>query len=173
MRGILLAGRGSAATIYNADMAAPETVYLDTSVFGDAFEASTMRPTRELIDEILAGRYRACTSVLVADELSPAPPQVRTLFAALRPSLVWLEPTAQALALQRSYLAQGILTMKWADDALHIAYATLAQCDYVTSWNLRHIVNGQKIPLFNAVNLLHGYNQLDIRTPWGLIRDEE
>jgi hypothetical protein len=148
-------------------------MYLDTSVFGGAFEAETLEPTRRLLREFAAGRYRGCTSQLVADELVGAPEHVRELFTAVQPGLIWLETTQEILSLQRSYLAHGILTAKWADDALHIAYATLGGCHFVTSWNLRHIVNGQKIPLFNAVNLLHGYNQLEIRTPWGLISDEE
>jgi hypothetical protein len=149
------------------------SAYLDTSIFGGAFEDQTLLPTRRLIALLLADEIRGCTSTLVADELSPAPARVRELFEELRPRLQWLEPSPAVLNLQRSYLEHGILTAKWADDALHVSYATVAGCNFITSWNLRHIVNEQKIPLFNAVNLLHGYNQLEIRTPWGLIKDEE
>ena len=69
--------------------------------------------------------------------------------------------------------AEGILTEKWYDDALHVALATIAECNVIVSWNFKHIVNFRKIPLFNAVNMLNGYRQIAIHSPLEVINYEE
>lgn len=57
------------------------------------------------------------------------------------------------------------MSEKWYDDALHVAIATVADCDVIVSWNFKHIVNFQKIPMFNAVNVLNGYKPIAIHSP--------
>ena len=48
---------------------------------------------------------------------------------------------------------------------LHVALSTTTGCDGIISWNFEHIVNFQKIPLYNAVNVLHGFNTIFIHSP--------
>ena len=36
--------------------------------------------------------------------------------------------------------------------------------DFLVSWNCKHIVNLNKIRLFNSINIREGYNTLEIRT---------
>lgn len=43
--------------------------------------------------------------------------------------------------------------------------ATVERVDVLLSWNFRHVVNLQRIRLFNAVNLKMGYPLLEIRSP--------
>jgi len=73
--------------------------------------------------------------------------------------------SADALDLQQAYIDAGILTSRWADDALHVAMATVADCGLVVSWNFKHIVHFEKIPQYNAVNARHGYRPLAIYSP--------
>ena len=54
-------------------------------------------------------------------------------------------------------------------DALHIAIATVSGVDVLVSWNFKHIVNLNRIKLFNSVNLKEGYHLLEIRTPLEVI----
>jgi hypothetical protein len=54
-------------------------------------------------------------------------------------------------------------------DAQHIATATINRVDVLVSWNLKHIVNLQRIHAYNAVNLRYGYPLLEIRTPQEVI----
>ena len=42
--------------------------------------------------------------------------------------------------LQEAYLKANIVTAKYADDALHVAHATLARADVIVSWNFKHLV---------------------------------
>ncbi len=57
-------------------------------------------------------------------------------------------------------------------DAAHIAFASSARVDVLVSWNFKHIVNLQKIHVFNAVNVRLGYPVLEIRTPLEVGGDE-
>ena len=98
---------------------------------------------------------------------------VNNLFQELLPAAELLDIDADALELQQAYIAEGILTEKWYDDALHVALATVAECDVIVSWNFKHIVNFRKIPLFNAVNILKGYRQIAIYSPLEVINYEE
>jgi hypothetical protein len=81
--------------------------------------------------------------------------------------------TEEALELQSAYLREKILTPQWEDDALHVALATVHSCDIIVSWNFKHIVNFQKIPLYNAVNRLLGYDEIQIYSPLELVEPYE
>jgi hypothetical protein len=54
-----------------------------------------------------------------------------------------------------------------------VALATVSQASLIVSWNFRHIVNFNKIPMYNAVNTLHGYNRIAIYSPLEVIEDED
>ena len=50
-------------------------------------------------------------------------------------------------------------------DTQHIAVATISKVDVLVSWNFKHIVNYDRIRLYNSVNLKNGYQILEIRNP--------
>ena len=47
----------------------------------------------------------------------------------------------QALNIAEALVGQGIVPTKAAEDALHIAVATVYDVDYLLTWNCRHIAN--------------------------------
>ena len=49
--------------------------------------------------------------------------------------------TEQALNIAEALVRQGIIPPKAAEDALHIAVATVHGVDYLLTWNCRHIAN--------------------------------
>lgn len=53
----------------------------------------------------------------------------------------------EAIKLAETYISEGALTNKSFNDALHIALATLYNCDVLASWNFKHIVNLDRIRL--------------------------
>ena len=67
--------------------------------------------------------------------------------------------------LAQKYVDENIVGEQYRSDALHIAIATISGVDVLVSWNFKHIVNLNKIKIFNSVNLKEGYNILEIRTP--------
>ena len=57
-------------------------------------------------------------------------------------------------------------------DAQHIAIATIERVDVLVSRNFKHIVNLDKIHLYNGVNLKKGYPLLEIRSPMEVLHEE-
>ena len=70
------------------------------------------------------------------------------------------------------YGAHQIVPVRFRNDMLHIAVATVADADIVVSWNFRHIVRFDKIRQFNAVNLVAGYTVIAIRSPLEVATDD-
>ena len=78
----------------------------------------------------------------------------------------------EMVKLAEKYMEQKIVSEKYYSDALHIAVATVIGVDVLVSWNFKHIVNLDKIKLFNSVNLREGYSILEIRTPREVVTNE-
>jgi hypothetical protein len=144
-------------------------IYADTSIFGGLFEVEFQHGSESLIELVKAGQIQLCLSDIVLKELLPAPPQVRQAVSQVMPFATALSITAAARKLQEDYIVHEVLGRRNEVDALHVALATVSQCNAIVSWNFRHIVNDRRIPLFNAVNALRGYNQIGIFTPHAVI----
>ncbi len=120
-----------------------------------------------------AGRFQLHTSALVEAEVEPAPADVRRLFEELLPIVEVVEISAEAMTLQRAYLEAAVVSDRWATDALHVALATVAECRVIVSWNFQHIVHFEKIPLYNAVNVVQGHSTIAICSPHQVIAYED
>ena len=149
------------------------SLYLDTSVIGGYFDDEWKDPTRELWRQMEAGQFRFLTSGVIIDELAAAPQRVRELFARSFPPEAILGVTAEMESLAAAYMSHHILTPKYTDDARHVAACTVAQIEYLVSWNFRHLVNVEREKGFNAVNLLQGYRNIRIVNPLELIYGNE
>jgi hypothetical protein len=134
-------------------------------VYGGAFDTEFDKFTRRFFEEVRSGRFTLVTSPLVEDELGPAPETVRALFDSLRGITELVPIDADAVELQIAYLTAGIVSEKSAEDALHVASATIARCDLLVSWNFKHIVHRDKAPRYNAVNTLRGLSMVGIYSP--------
>jgi len=151
----------------------PFRVYVDTCVFGGAFDVEFATATQTFFAQVRLGRFSLVVSALVQDEIATAPLPVRELMEEMLPFGATAFPTDEALLLQAAYIEAGILTPRWADDALHVAMATVQNCDIIVSWNFQHIVHFQKVPRYNAVNTLKGYGPIAINTPAEVLGYEE
>jgi len=99
-------------------------------------------------------------------------PPVRELYQEILRKAELLPIEKEAIDLREDYIKAGIVTRRWAPDALHVALATVANCAIIVSWNFQHIVNFRKIPLYNGVNKANGYGEIGIFTPQEVIEDE-
>lgn len=149
------------------------SVYADTSVYGGVFDEEFAGASKRFFDLVRSGHYALHISEVVHKELEVAPVKVNGLFQGILPYCRLAEINGNTLDLQQSYIKEGVLSEKWYDDALHVAIATVAECDVIVSWNFKHIVNFQKIPLFNAVNILNGYKEIAIHSPMEVIFYED
>ena len=146
------------------------SLYLDTSVIGGYFDKEWMADTRELWAQAQAGKWRLLTSIVTERELENAPENVRQLFRdTFQDASELLMATEEAEDLAEEYLRAGVVSPKFADDALHVAVCSTHRIPYLVSWNFRHLVNVRREAGFNAVNLLQGYPSLSIVNPKELI----
>jgi predicted nucleic acid-binding protein len=140
-------------------------LYADTSVFGGPFDEEFSESSRLFFDQVRRGRFLLIVSAVVQAEIAPAPRAARELFEEMLAYAEIVEPADEALVLRQAYIDEGILPPASADDALHVALATVSECFAIVSWNFKHIVHFRKIPLYNAVNALHGYHAIGIFSP--------
>ena len=144
---------------------APTRVYADTSVFGGAFDEEFTTASESFFEQARQRSFQLVVSDVIRKEIADAPQPVRALFDEMPAGAEIAEITADALRLRQADIDAHILTPKWSDDALHVALATVSGCTMIVSWNFKHIVHYQKIPLYNAVNTLQGYGNIFIYSP--------
>jgi predicted nucleic acid-binding protein len=147
-------------------------IYLDTSVIGGCFDKEFASASNVLFSEFDKNKFIPLISETVAAELENAPEKVKRKLKRLS-NLEIIMISEEMKSLAGKYLKSSIVTLRYADDALHIAAATIAKADVLVSWNFKHIVNLRKIQAFNAVNLKNNYAALEIRTPKEVIDDEK
>jgi hypothetical protein len=145
------------------------TLYLDTTVLGGYFDDEWKQPTQELWQQMESGLWRFVTSLVAAEELIEAPERVRDLFKRTFEAVDVLNITEEIDQLAATYVAQGVVTPKYEDDARHVAACTVNRIDFLGSWNFRHMVNMQRETAFNGVNLLNGYTAIRIVNPLEII----
>jgi hypothetical protein len=71
----------------------------------------------------------------------------------------------EILDLAEDLIAVGPIPRKAARDAAHIAIATVYDCDYLLTWNCRHIANAELIRAIRRVIEGHGYETPSLCTP--------
>jgi predicted nucleic acid-binding protein len=151
----------------------PIRIYVDTSVFGGVFDDEFAAASTAFFDQLQESRFYLLTSALVSAELRAAPQDVQEWFGRFEPTLELITASDEVLTLRDAYLAAGVVTPRWTDDAPHVALATVHGAELIVSWNFRHMVNIERIRGYNAVNLLNGYRPVDIRTPREVLGDED
>jgi len=148
-------------------------VYADTSVFGGVFDTEFALSSQAFFEQVRQGRFQLVASALVRDEIHEAPNRVRDFFEEMADWMEVSEIREDGVDLQIAYLRAGIVGESSMADALHVAMATVLDCRMIVSWNFRHIVHFQKIPLYNAINRTHGYAEIAIHAPQEVVVYEE
>lgn len=69
----------------------------------------------------------------------------------------------------KKYLERKIIPERYGKDAYHISAAVVNNLEVIVSWNFKHIVNLRTHREVNAVNLLEGYREVEIRSPLEVI----
>jgi len=160
-------------------MRAKPLLYLETSVFGFAFDqypanAFRRHAVRLLFDQIALGGFRAVTSPLTVREFNRAALPLRGRLLGMLDNVKLLDTAdSDVEQLAGLYVKESVIPEDYDDDARHAAYATLSESDVLVTLNLKHLANEWAQRRLNAINLLGGFRPLSIRTPEEVIKYEE
>jgi hypothetical protein len=113
--------------------------------------------------------YELVTSVAVLDELEagtfPNQDQVLELLAEV--PLVPVEPAITEIV--EAYIQRLVMPQDPTGDALHLALASFHKCDFLLTWNVRHLANANKFVHIRRVNTLLGLFTPTLITPLELL----
>lgn len=147
-------------------------IYIDTSVIGGCFDEEFSPWSAVLFEEFRAGLKIPVVSDITLQEISMAPSEVQKVLESISDTMESVLLSREAAALAQAYLDEKIITDKYLLDAQHIALASIEKVDVLVSWNFKHIVNLNRIRLYNSVNLKKGYALIDIRSPREVINED-
>lgn len=148
-------------------------IYVDASVIGGCEDPEFAENSLAIWRHFISGDFIQVLSEHTLREIQDAPAEVRAHVLEIpEENQIVLADTAEAYELAEAYLAHGIVGAGSRSDALHVALATIGRVDVMVSWNFKHIVNLNRIRLFNAVNLEQGYGLIEIRTPAEVLHEE-
>jgi len=109
-------------------------------------------------------RRAVTTRRVESDATTPGASELLGLVAQCNPKVLSLNQEVEELS--ALYLRDGALPQKSQFDALHIAYASVFELDFLVSWNLRHIANIRRQEKVQGINLLNGYTKpIQLITP--------
>ncbi len=148
-------------------------VYIDTSVVGGCLDDEFKKWSCALFEEFNTGLKIPVVADITLQELESAPHEVRDLLKSCEDKIEYVYFNEEADKLSRAYLDEKIVTVKYLLDAQHIALASVMRVDVLVSWNFKHIVNLNRIRLYNSVNMKEGYPLIDIRSPREVLNEQE
>jgi hypothetical protein len=149
-----------------------ESVYLETTFISylvarlsrDLLVAGHQQLTQEWWST-RRSQFECFVSQVVIDESSAGDPsemQKRMLIIADLPAL---DLTTESESLTQSILNSGVLPIRSARDAAHVAVATVHGVDYLLTWNCKHLANAQIMRKIESVCTQLGYRMPLICTP--------
>jgi predicted nucleic acid-binding protein len=117
-----------------------------------------------------ADRYELWTSDVVVDELSAGTSQfVPPRLELLRPIPV-LSVTPAVTVCAQTYIRHKLMPSNPGTDAFHLALASHSNCDFIVTWNCKHLANPNKALHIHKINQRLGLRTPEIVTPLTLLR---
>jgi predicted nucleic acid-binding protein len=145
-------------------------VYLDTSVIShldhpDAGEQYAA--THEFWEMAKAGKYSIYLSELVFFEVDKCKPEKRRLLRSLLLEIPYTNLTisAKTLTLAQEIIHMGFLPPHSIEDSQHIAAALYANCDYLLSWNMKHLSNNRTNKGIRELVIKKGFDPIFVMSP--------
>lgn len=153
-----------------------ETVYIETSIIGYLTARSSnnlilmanMEATREWWNN-RRPQFALYISQVVLDEVARGDKEISIRRLNILSDFPLLEVNQAVQNLATQFLSKSNLPPKAADDALHIAAATVYGLDYLLTWNCKHIANAQIQKKLAQVSHDNRYELPTICTPYELM----
>lgn len=151
-----------------------QRMYIDTSVIGGYYDTEFEVATKKLFNRIINKDFSIFFSEVNETELILAPPHIQEVKNLIPiDCLTYIEMNQEAETLAQTYISEKALGKSSENDAYHIALSSVYRLDCLISWNFKHIVNFDKIKMFNSINMRLGYPLIDIRSPLEFLKNEK
>ena len=153
-------------------------IYLDTSVISHLVADDTPEKrddTRKLWKQLQLEAFEIILSPVIYEELGRCEPTLKNtlLEYVVMINTTYIEENEEMTALADEYLKTGVLNEKSYNDCRHIAIASISNCKYILSWNMKHFVKRKTIEMVQNVNQRLGIFQPNILTPTIFIEGDE
>lgn len=113
------------------------------------------------------------TSPPVVDELERGDFPSREECLRLIAPLPLLAVERPVLEIVQSYIARQVMPKNPVGDALHLALASYHRCDFLVTWNCKHLANATKFAHIRRVNALLGLFVPSLVTPLELLEADD
>lgn len=155
------------------------TAYIETTIPS----LYTGRPAQRLIEAARQNLTRiwwdhnrhefdlVCSQTVI-DECSEGDSEMARKRLELLDSIPLLELTDDAVSIAKILLANQVIPAKAADDAIHIAVASVHRIDYLVTWNCKHLANPRNWRRISDCVAGFGFRATITCTPEDLIGDD-
>jgi hypothetical protein len=150
-------------------------IYIETTIPSFYFEVRTEPEmvarrhwTRAWWDAAVV-RDEMVTSTAVLDELSQGSFAARDDCLELLAALPVLDIDASTIEIVQTYVRRRVMPHDPGGDALHLALASVHRCDFLVTWNCRHLANANKFDHIRRTNTLLGLYVPALVTPLELL----
>jgi predicted nucleic acid-binding protein len=145
-------------------------VYLDTSVISHLFQdekPDEKEYTLEFWGKIKQGEFEVFISQVVDNEIRKAPAEKAEKMIAAISEIDHNEInlTDEIRSIAAELIKNGILPPKSVPDSLHIAAALVGGCDYLATWNMKHLANIKTNQGVRVISAINNYKELHIDPP--------
>lgn len=150
-------------------------VYVETSIPSFYYEersAPDMVARRQWTREWWSNasdNYLLVTSLAVLDELNRGSFPGKTEAVEMISRLLFLPIESAIAEIVEVYIKQRLMPSDPVGDALHLALASYHKCDFLLTWNCRHLANANKFDHIRRVNAMLGLYVPTLVTPLELI----
>ena len=117
--------------------------------------------------------YEVVTSVAVVDELGRGDYPTRTEALALLEDIPLLKTGSAVVEIVEAYIHHCVMPADPGGDALHLALASFNKCEFLLTWNCRHLANANKLRHIRRVNGMLGLYVPNLVTPLEFLDEEE
>jgi predicted nucleic acid-binding protein len=153
------------------------TAYIETTIpsfYHEVREDPASRYHREVTRrwwDHRGGDFVLVTSGFTLLELAAAPEFIRAGAEMLVRGLPLLKVPERFDEVVAAYVAHRVMPQDALGDAAHLAVASLYACEYLVTWNCRHLANARKTRHIEAVNRMLGLPSPLLVTPEALMEE--
>jgi predicted nucleic acid-binding protein len=119
-----------------------------------------------------AARYELVTSEVVRGELAAGTADAVGSRLALIAPLTLLTTGEEVASVTEVYIRHKLMPANTPEDAIHLALASLHDCDFIVTWNCRHLANPNKAVHIQRINRMLGLTVPRLVTPLELLKGE-